>query len=193
MRIVLMGPPGGGKGTQAGLLKEQWRVPHISTGELLRAAVRDGTPLGLQAKATMDAGELVSDDLMLGLIEERLAQPDAENGFILDGYPRNLSQAESLDTVLRRIGQPLSGALLVEVDAERIVERLAKRATEEGRSDDNEDTVRKRLAIYAEQTAPVANYYAEQGQLVQVLGEGEIAAVTERILAAVRQAGWAPG
>ncbi len=190
MRIVLMGPPGGGKGTQAGLLKQQWQVPHISTGELLRAAVRDGTPLGLKAKATMDAGELVSDDLMLGLIEERLSQPDAQTGFILDGYPRNLSQAESLDQVLARIQQPVSGALLVEVDSEKIVDRLAKRAQQEGRSDDNEATVRKRLAIYAEQTAPVANYYAEKGQLVQVLGEGEIAEVTQRILAAVNEAGW---
>lgn len=193
MRIVLMGPPGGGKGTQAGLLKQQWQVPHISTGELLRAAVREGTPLGLQAKATMDAGELVSDDLMLGLIEERLAEPDAQAGFILDGYPRNLSQAKSLDEVLERIKQPVSGALLVEVDPERIVERLAKRAAQEGRSDDNEATVRKRLAIYAEQTAPVANYYAEQGQLVRVLGEGEIEQVTRRILAAVEQAGWHQG
>ncbi len=190
MRIVLMGPPGGGKGTQAGLLKQKWQVPHISTGELLRAAVRDGTPLGLKAKATMDAGELVSDDLMLDLIEERLSQDDAKNGFILDGYPRNLSQAKSLDDVLARIGQPICGALLIEVDAERIVERLAKRAEQEGRSDDNEATVRKRLGIYAEQTAPVANYYAEQGQLVQVLGEGDITEVTQRILAAVNQAGW---
>lgn len=190
MRIVLMGPPGGGKGTQAGLLKQKWQVPHISTGDLLRAAVRDGTPLGLKAKATMDAGELVSDDLMLGLIEERLSQDDAKAGFILDGYPRNLSQARSLDDVLARIGQPICGALLVEVDPERIVERLAKRAEQEGRSDDDEATVRKRLGIYAEQTAPVANYYAEQGQLVQVLGEGDISEVTQRILAAVDQAGW---
>ncbi len=190
MRIVLMGPPGGGKGTQAGILKQQWQIPHISTGELLRAAVRDGTPLGLQAKATMDAGELVSDDLMLGLIEARLSQPDAAAGFILDGYPRNLSQAESLDVVLARIGQPVSGALLVEVDPEHIVERLAKRAEQEGRSDDDETTVRKRLAIYAEQTAPVAHYYARQGQLVRVLGEGGIEEITQRILAAVEQAGW---
>lgn len=190
MRIVLMGPPGGGKGTQAGLLKQKWQVPHISTGDLLRAAVRDGSPLGLKAKATMDAGELVSDDLMLDLIEERLAQDDAKNGFILDGYPRNLSQAKSLDDVLTRIGQPICGALLIEVDAERIVERLAKRAEQEGRSDDDEATVRKRLGIYAEQTAPVANYYAEQGQLIQVLGEGDITEVTQRILAAVSQAGW---
>ncbi len=190
MRIVLMGPPGGGKGTQATILKEQWNVPHISTGDLLRAAVRDATPLGLKAKAAMDAGELVSDDLMLGLIEERLGQSDARTGFILDGYPRNLCQAESLDQVLARIQQPVSGALLVEVDAEKIVERLAKRAQQEGRSDDNEATVRKRLAIYAEQTAPVANYYAEQGQLVRVLGEGDIDEVTQRILAAVTQAGW---
>ncbi len=185
-----MGPPGGGEGTQAGLLKQKWQVPHISTGDLLRAAVRDGSPLGLKAKATMDAGELVSDDLMLDLIEERLAQDDAKNGFILDGYPRNLSQAKSLDDVLTRIGQPICGALLIEVDAERIVERLARRAEQEGRSDDDEATVRKRLGIYAEQTAPVANYYAEQGQLIQVLGEGDITEVTQRILAAVSQAGW---
>lgn len=190
MRIVLMGPPGCGKGTQAALLKQEWQVPHISTGDLLRAAVHNATPLGLKAKAAMDAGELVSDDLMLGLIEERLGQEDTQPGFILDGYPRNLSQAEALDVVLTRIGQPVAGVLLIEVDPEQIVTRLAKRAEQEGRSDDNEATVRKRLSIYAEQTAPVANYYAAKEQLIRVLGEGDITQITQRIYAAIQQAGW---
>jgi len=190
MRIVLMGPPGCGKGTQAALLKQKWQVPHISTGDLLRAAVHHATPLGLKAKAAMDAGELVSDDLVLGLIEERLGQEDTQPGFILDGYPRNLSQAEALDKVLARIGQSIAGVLLIEVDPEQIVKRLAKRAEQEGRSDDNEDTVRKRLNIYTEQTTPVANYYAAKEQLVRILGAGDIPQITQRIYAAIQQAGW---
>jgi adenylate kinase len=185
MRIVLLGPPGSGKGTQAARLKNLLNVPHISTGDLLRAAVKAGTPLGLKAKAAMDAGELVSDELMLGLIEERLGQDDIANGYILDGYPRNLAQAEALDQVLARIKQPVDKALALTVDEEQIVQRLAKRAAEEGRSDDTEEVVRNRLGVYREQTAPVTGYYAERGLLVEVDGMGTIEEISQRLLDAI--------
>ncbi|WP_376695691.1 adenylate kinase [Wenzhouxiangella sp. EGI_FJ10305] len=185
MRIVLLGPPGSGKGTQAALLKDRLGVVHISTGELLRSAVAEGTELGKKAKAAMDAGELVSDELMLGLIEEKLGQPEVEPGFILDGYPRNQAQAEALDQLLERLGQPLDRALELVVDEEQIVERLAKRAEEEGRSDDTEAVVRNRLAVYREQTAPISEHYATRGLLVRVDGIGEIETVNQRLAAAL--------
>jgi adenylate kinase len=181
MRIVLLGAPGSGKGTQAALMVEDLELPHISTGDLLRAAVAAGTELGRKAKAVMDRGELVSDDIMLGLIEERLSQDDVKPGFILDGYPRNIAQAEALDELLDRIGQPVDEALQIDVDPEMVVARIAKRAAEEGRSDDTEEVVRNRLKIYAEQTAPVIDYYARRGILSRVLGEGTIEEVFQRI------------
>lgn len=183
MRIVLLGAPGSGKGTQAALLKERLGIPHISTGDLLRAAVKAGTELGLKAKAIMDAGELVSDDVMLGMLRERLQQPDTSGGFILDGYPRNLVQAKALDSLLEDIEQPVDEAIQIEIDPELIVQRIARRAIEEGRSDDSEETVRRRLDIYAEVTAPVVDYYAEQEKLAQVLGVGSVEEVNERIVA----------
>ncbi len=185
MRIVLLGPPGSGKGTQAALLKERLQVPHISTGDLLRAAVKAGTPLGLKAKAAMDAGELVSDELVLGLIEERLGQPDIADGYILDGFPRNLVQAEALDELLARLGQPVDKALELTVDEEQIVQRLAKRAAEEGRSDDTEAVVRNRLSVYHQQTAPVTGYYGERGLLVEVNGIGDIETINQRLVDAL--------
>jgi adenylate kinase len=181
MRIVLLGAPGSGKGTQAALMVEELKLPHISTGELLRAAVKAGTELGLQAKAVMDRGELVSDDIMLGLIEERLGQADAGDGFILDGYPRNLAQAEALDTLLERLEQPVDEALQIDVDVEMVVARIAKRAAEEGRSDDSEEVVRNRMKVYESQTAPVVDYYAQKGLLSRVLGVGTIDEVFQRI------------
>lgn len=181
MRIVLLGPPGSGKGTQAALLVEELDVPHISTGELLRAAVKAGTLLGQKAKKVIDRGELVSDDIMVGLLEERLSEPDAKIGFILDGYPRNLAQAESLDELLERMGQPVDEALLIDVDIERVISRIARRAAEEGRSDDTEEVVRHRMDVYEEQTAPVAEYYARRGLLSRVLGEGSIEEVFQRM------------
>lgn len=185
MRIVLLGPPGSGKGTQAALLKARLQVPHISTGDLLRAAVKAGTPLGLKAKAAMDAGELVSDELVLGLIEERLGQPDIADGYILDGFPRNLVQAEALDALLARLDQPVDRALELTVDEEQIVQRLAKRGAEEGRSDDTEEVVRNRLLVYHQQTAPVTGYYAQRGLLVEVNGMGDIEAVNQRLVDAL--------
>jgi adenylate kinase len=181
MRLVLLGAPGSGKGTQAARLKADLHVPHISTGDMLRAAVAAGTPLGLKAKAVMDAGQLVSDEILLGMLEERLAQDDARNGFILDGYPRNLAQADALDHLLSRIGQPLDAVIKLEVPNEAIIGRCQIRFQAESRADDNPDTVRKRLGIYAEQTAPVADFYAKRGKLQVVDGVGELDEVTARI------------
>jgi len=182
MRIVLLGPPGSGKGTQAALLVERLGVPHISTGALLRNAAKRGTELGLKAKALTDKGELVPDDIISDMIEERLSRADVANGFILDGYPRNLAQAKSLDVLLERIGQPVDEAILIDLDAERIIKRIAKRAKEEGRADDTEETVRNRLQVYAEQTAPVADYYAQRGLLTKVLGEGGVDEIFQRLV-----------
>jgi len=182
MRIVLLGAPGSGKGTQAALLKEHFKIPHISTGVLLREAVAMATPLGKRVKVIMDRGDLVPDAVMLDLIEERLSAPDTARGFILDGYPRNIAQAESLDAVLDRLGRPVEEAVLIEVDPDLVVQRIARRGAEESRSDDAEDVVRNRLRVYEEQTAPVAGYYADQGLLTRVLGEGAIEEVQDRIL-----------
>ena len=185
MRIVLLGAPGSGKGTQAALLKEQFNIPHISTGVLLREAVSQATPLGLQAKSIMDRGELVPDDVMLGLIEERLGQADVANGFILDGYPRNLAQAAALETLLQRIGQPVEEAVLIEVNEDMVVARISKRAAEEGRSDDTEEVVRNRMRVYQEQTAPVVGFFEQRDVLTRVLGEGTVEEVLQRIKSAL--------
>ncbi len=185
MRIVLLGAPGSGKGTQAAMLKTELKVPHISTGDLLRAAVKAGTPLGLKAKAVMEAGQLVSDEIVLGMLEERLAEPDARAGFILDGYPRNIAQCHALDALLTRLHQPVEVALKLDVPNEVIVGRCEIRYQAEGRADDKPETVRERLRVYAEQTAPVADYYANQGKLVVLDGVGELGEVFQRILAAV--------
>jgi len=182
MRIVLLGPPGSGKGTQAALLVKQLGIPHISTGALLRDAAARGTELGLQAKALTDKGELVPDNVISGMLEERLSNEDVANGFILDGYPRNLAQASLLDDLLERLDQPVDEAILIDIGDERIIRRIAKRAKEEGRADDTEETVRNRLRVYAEQTAPVADYYAERGLLTRVLGEGGVDEIFQRLL-----------
>jgi adenylate kinase len=167
------------------MLKAELKVPHISTGDLLRAAVKAGTPLGVKAKAVMEAGKLVSDDIVLGMLEERITQPDAKGGFILDGYPRNLAQCEALEALLARIGQPLDVAVKLKVPSELIVERIAGRAAAEGRKDDTPETVRERLRVYAEQTAPVAEHFASIGHLRVVDGVGEVDVVFKRIVAAL--------
>jgi adenylate kinase len=186
MRLVLLGAPGSGKGTQATRLKNDLGVPHISTGDMLRAAVAAGTPTGLKAKAVMDAGKLVSDDILLAMLEERLAQADAKSGFILDGYPRNLAQADALDHLLARIGQPLDAVVKLDVPNEVIIGRCEIRYAAEHRKDDDPAVVRDRLKVYAEQTAPVADFYAKRGKLQVVDGVGELGEVTARVKRALK-------
>lgn len=185
MRLVLLGAPGTGKGTQAARLKDHLQVPHISTGDLLRAEVAAGSPLGLQAKEVMARGDLVSDEILLGMLQDRLSRADTRTGFILDGYPRNLAQAAALDALLTRLGQKFDAAVQLVVDNERIVERLAGRARAEGRVDDTPEAVRHRLRVYEEKTAPVVDFYRQQGQLSVVDGEGTLDEVFARILEAI--------
>ena len=172
MRIVLLGPPGSGKGTQAELLVGKLKLPHISTGELLRSAAKAGTELGQKAKMIIDRGELVSDEIMLGLITERLSRDDVESGFILDGYPRNINQAKALDEILERQGQSMVEVIHIDLDDELVVQRIAGRAAQEHRSDDVEEVVRNRLRIYTEQTAPVVELLCRQGCAFQGTGQG---------------------
>jgi adenylate kinase len=180
-RIVLLGPPGAGKGTQASAIVEAKGVPHISTGDMLRAAVKAGTPIGQKAKAVMDAGELVSDEIVIGIAAERLGQPDAKKGFLLDGFPRTLAQAEALERLLAKLGTPLDCCLALTVDNEAVIQRLLKRAQIEGRADDNEATIRERMRVYDGQTAPLLGFYRGRGKLVEVSGMGTIEAVGQRI------------
>lgn len=185
MRLVLLGAPGSGKGTQAARLKNHLQVPHISTGDLLRAEVKAGTPLGLEAKEVMARGELVSDAILLGMLESRLSQDDTKGGFILDGYPRNLAQAGALDALLQRIGQPMDFAVQLDVPTELLVERIAGRAQAEGRADDSPESVRTRLRVYDDQTAPVIEFYRQHGQLTVIDGVGSLDDVFNRVIEAI--------
>ncbi len=185
MRLVLLGAPGSGKGTQATRLKEHLQVPHISTGDLLRAEVAAGSPLGLEAKAIMARGDLVPDDVLLGMLEDRFSRDDTRAGFILDGYPRNLAQAAALDALLKKLGVAFDAAVQLDVDNEQIVERLAGRARAEGRADDSPESVRHRLNVYDQQTAPVVAFYREHDQLTVVDGVGTLDEVFARIVKAI--------
>lgn len=213
MRIILIGAPGSGKGTQAKFLTEKYNIPQISTGDLLRAAVAAQTPLGRQAKAVMDAGQLVPNDLVLGMIRERITRPDAENGFILDGFPRNLEQAEALDDMLDMLARPIDVVLQINVDFDLLMQRMVGRMTcvacgalfntftnppvidercdncggpLHHRSDDNEDTIDRRLRIYETHTQPLAARYQQQNKLHVIDGQGEIEEIIKRIKSALR-------
>ena len=178
IKVVFLGPPGAGKGTQAVRLAEKYKVPHISTGDILRAAVKEGTELGKLAKSYMDKGELVPDDVIIGIIKERLSQADVkEKGFILDGFPRTLAQAESLDAMLEELKMPLDKVIYLNVNDEEIVKRLLAR----GRADDTEEVIRNRLEVYRKQTAPLIDYYSTKGLLVEINGIGDIEEITRNI------------
>ncbi|NGP52231.1 adenylate kinase [Thioalkalivibrio sp. XN8] len=212
MRIVLLGAPGSGKGTQAKKLVADYGYPQISTGDLLRDAVARGTEYGLQAKAAMEAGQLVSDEIVLGILKDRLAQPDTSAGFILDGFPRNLSQASSLEEVLAEIGQPLDAAVLMDLDFDILFKRLTGRRSCTGcgrvynihflpppadgrcescggelvqRADDKEETIGRRLEVYQKETAPLVDYYRELGKLKVVDAEGSFDEVYARLVSAL--------
>ncbi|WP_257477115.1 adenylate kinase [Acidipropionibacterium jensenii] len=185
MRLLIIGAPGAGKGTQASSIAEHYGVPAISTGDIFRANIKGGTELGKKVKAIMDAGDLVPDEVTDEIVVDRLDQDDAINGFLLDGYPRNLHQVEALDSYLTANGQQLDAVISLEVDPELLIGRLLKRAEIEGRSDDNEETIGNRMAVYTSQTAPLIDHYAQAGLLVPVDGVGGIAEVRTRIIDAL--------
>ena len=188
-RMVLLGPPGAGKGTQAARIAERLGIPAISTGDIFRANVAGATELGTQAKAYMDKGEYVPDSITNAMVADRIAQADCENGFLLDGYPRTTAQVGELDSMLKASGLALDVVVEITADAEAVVARLLKRAGEQGRADDTEPVIRRRLEVYAESTAPLAGLYAERDLLVRVDGMGEIDVVTGRIMEALAARG----
>ena len=185
MRVIMMGPPGAGKGTQATFVAEHFGIPAISTGDIFRANVAEGTPLGVEAKRYMDAGEYVPDEITNKMVRNRIDEPDAEPGFLLDGYPRTLAQVEELDGMVEFTGHRLDAAVVLTVDGEEIVQRLLQRAEVEGRADDTEDVIRRRQEVYREQTEPLIEVYRDRGILVEVDGIGEVDQVTKRIFEAL--------
>ncbi len=180
-----MGPPGAGKGTQAAHVAEHFGVPAISTGDIFRRNVSEGTELGVQAQGYMDAGEYVPDEITNQMVRNRIDEPDAEPGFLLDGYPRTVAQVEELDEMIEFTGHKLDAAVVLTVDSDEIVGRLLQRAQTEGRADDTEEVIRRRQDLYVEQTEPLIEQYRERGLLVEVDGMGEVAEVTERIFKAL--------
>ncbi len=180
-RLLLLGPPGAGKGTQAGLLVRRLGVPQISTGDMLRAAVAAGSEVGRAAEALMERGSLVPDEIVIGVAEGRLGEADARQGFVLDGFPRTAAQAEALDRILLKLDTPLECCVVLQVDEPALVARLLSRASLEGRSDDNEETVRKRMQVYSKQTQPLIDYYRERGLLREVDALGTIEEIAKRI------------
>ena len=185
MRLVILGPPGAGKGTQAGRLASHYGIPAVSTGDIFRSNIADGTDLGVQVKEILDSGGYVSDDITNAMVRDRLAQDDAQDGFLLDGYPRTRAQVDELDDILAEHGHALDVVVELTVDREEIVARLLRRAQTEGRVDDTEDVIRRRQQIYADETAPLVEVYRERGLLVPVDGLGEVEEITERLVSAL--------
>jgi len=186
MNLILLGPPGCGKGTQAQILQDRYGAVQLSTGDMLRAAVKSGSELGKRAEAIMNAGKLVPDDLIVSMIAERIGEPDCANGFILDGFPRTVAQAEALDAMLKEKGLTLDHVIELEVDEAALFARIEGRAAESGgaaRADDNPETLKKRLAVYREQTAPILPYYRDTGRLKSVDGMASIEEVTGQLVA----------
>ena len=187
--IIFFGPPGSGKGTQASRLAESLGIPQVSTGDLLRSHVSRGTALGAIAKPIMESGALVPDDLVTKMLKERLAEPNAKNGAIFDGYPRTVAQAQSLDVLLREAGGRVDAVLFIDVPDATLVDRLLKRATLEGRADDTKETITERLRVYREKTAPLADLYRKAGVLVTIDGNRSVDAVALDVTAALLHAG----
>ena len=190
-RLLLVGPPGAGKGTQAAILAETFGVPAISTGDIFRSNVANETPLGLQVKAIMEAGEYVPDALTNEIVADRLSQADSRAGFLLDGYPRTIDQVKELDRILAADGTALDVVVLLEADTDVVVARLLKRANEQGRADDTEEVIRNRMDVYAEQTSPLIDVYDKRNLVVRVDGLGDVAEVTARIVDALAARGLA--
>ncbi len=185
MRLLIIGPPGAGKGTQAKNIAEHYSIPAISTGDIFRKNVKEETELGLKVKAIMESGAYVPDSITNAMVRDRLAEEDAQAGFLLDGYPRTVDQVRELDEILADQGHPLEQVLELVVDTDEVVGRLLKRAEIEGRADDTEDVIRNRMSVYAEQTSPLTKIYADRGLLVQVDGLGAVDEVSDRIFAAL--------
>jgi adenylate kinase len=185
MRLIIMGPPGAGKGTQAKFIAEHFKIPAISTGDIFRANVSQGTPLGIEAKRYMDAGDYVPDEVTNHMVRNRIDEPDAVGGFLLDGYPRTLSQVEELDGMIKFTGHELDAVVVLTVDQDEIVERLLQRAQVEGRADDTEDVIRRRQEVYGEETEPLIEIYRDRGLLIELSGMGEVTDVTQRIFDAL--------
>ncbi len=184
-RLLIVGPPGAGKGTQSARLAERYSIPAIATGDIFRQNIKDQTPLGVQVKAIVDAGDYVPDSLTNELVTSRLLEPDALDGFLLDGYPRTREQIAYLDSLLASKGQSLDAVILLNADKEEVVARLRKRAIEQGRADDTEDAIRHRQDVFARETTPLIPVYREKGLLIEVDGLGEIDDVSSRIAAAL--------
>ncbi|OAH49358.1 adenylate kinase [Microbacterium oleivorans] len=188
-RLLIIGPQGSGKGTQGARIAERLGIPTVSTGDVFRANVKDGTDLGLKVKAIIDAGELVPDELTSEIVRDRLSQQDAAHGFLLDGYPRNLTQVGHLDGFLEQRGEPLTAVIELSVPRDESIARLSRRAAEQGRADDNEESIAKRLSIYESETAPILDVYRERGIVDEIDGVGSLDEITERITAALAARG----
>lgn len=181
MICIFIGPPGAGKGTQAKRVMERYGILQISTGDILREAVKKQTTLGLEAKSYMDRGDLVPDEVVIGIIEERIQEEDCANGFLLDGFPRTIKQAEALDRLLQKMGKSIDAVVNIEVPEEELTKRLLSRAEAEGRSDDNPESIRNRLAVFREKTQPLIEYYRTTGKLRSIDGVGTVEQVAERV------------